>query len=79
MIWTCPVSSTEEEMNAVSRKQPSAAIRFTKSELRLLYADFETSIGCGAEDPDYVTIRDKVVAALVKLEVAEIQAEQKRN
>ena len=49
----------------VRRRQPTLLLlRLTPSEAELLYRDFECSIGCGAEDPDYERVRDKVLAAL---------------
>jgi len=36
--------------------------------MRLLYTEMNASIECGAEDPDFETIKSKVKAAIRELE-----------
>jgi hypothetical protein len=52
-------------------RQRAASLSFTESELRLLFTEVNSAIDCGAEDPDYVKIRDKARRALRKFNVAD--------
>ncbi len=43
---------------------PVKPLRLTRRELELLEVEMRAALDCGAEDPDFVSIRDKVRVAL---------------
>lgn len=51
----------------MARKTPTVAVKFTVSELDLIYTDMNVAIESGGEDPDFEIIRAKVAEARAEL------------
>jgi hypothetical protein len=51
----------------MSKKEPTVAVKFTRSELDLLFTEMNAAIENGAEDTDYPIIRDKSNRARIEL------------
>jgi hypothetical protein len=45
-------------------REKTYPLRLTKSELQLVFTEFNVSCDCGAEDPDFPKVRDKADALL---------------
>ncbi len=49
------------------KKEPTIDVKFTRSELQLLFTEMNAAVENGAEDPEYPVIRDKAYRAQIEL------------
>lgn len=49
------------------KKEPTINVKFTRSELDLIFTEMNSACDNGAEDPDYPIVRDKAKQAQIEL------------
>jgi hypothetical protein len=58
----------EKSKTTAPRSRKTFPVNFTESEMRLLYTETNAAIECGAEDPDFETIREKLQKKIRQME-----------